>query len=368
MTNKENGIQDKPEAKVKNKTICFTLAVLLAVLLAACAGEKPPPPAEEIIAQTLEPAETLRKADILADLDRIAEIERGGAFFPGLAIAESNIREKAGDLAGAAVAAYKELSWAYGYGSVARGQIEEGLQRALALLEDDLLTAQSEKKAAFAALRGCIAFAREDWSMAEELLSGCLNEGEDADSFLRWMLLVCALEQKNGNPEVYRDIRSAYGIIRARYALFPEYWYRGARAFSSGEGTLADDAITTAFAEQCINASPKGPFSGDCRKILAAHAGLTGYGLSSETECDFADIRTKAEIENAIRSSVSMNDPSILEDLFPLIALPENPYTIYALGAMKSLSRVPEFRQYFSDLAANSSGRLGERLNYISRG
>ena len=356
---------------MKNKETGFfriAMAVFLAAVFAACAGKISLPPESEIPAQPEEPLETWNKADIVSDLDRIAEIERAGAFFPGLAIAESAMREKAGDLAGAAVAAYKELSWAYGYGSAAWGQIEEGLQNALILVGEGAVGTDLERSSASAALRGCIAFAREEWGLAETLLAGVCGEAEEADSFLRWMLLVCAMEQRDKNSQPSREIRSAYGIIRARYTLFPEYWYRGARAFSSRDGNESDETIATSFAEQCINICPTGPFAADCRRMLAVHVGLSGLGFSPDAECDYSGLRTKAEIENTIRASVSGNNPSALEDLFPLIALPENPYTVFALGALKTLSSVPIFRSYFLAEANKSSGRLGERLNYISRG
>jgi len=50
------------------------------------------------------------------------------------------------------------------------------------------------------------------------------------------------------------------------------------------------------------------------------------------------------------------------------MTLPDNPYTLYALGALKALSSVPDFRSFFVETALKSPGRLGERLNYISRG
>ena len=298
------------------------------------------------------------------NLERIAEIERTGAFFPGLAVLESELREKAGDYSGAAIAAYKELSWAYGYGNAARGQIEEGLVNALGLIEAQYTG--SARSSGIAAVNGCMAFAGEDWARAEELLS-LIPPSEEPDSFLRWMLLVCSLEQEGKNSaEKARSERSGYGAIRARYTNFPEYWYRGARAFTAGAEGLA-----ASYAEQCINTSPNGPFAADCRKILALHLGLgsDGKGIrpDSNNNAD-SGILTKAEIEHIIRTAVSNNNPADLKGLFPLMALPENPYTIYALGALKSLSSVPEFRSFFDEEARKSKGRLGERLNYISRG
>ena len=311
-------------------------------------------------------------ADDLAsgiNLGQIAEIERAGAYFPGLALAESGFRERNGDYAGAAVAAYKELSWAYGCGATARKQVEEGLQNALVLFEESSPVSDPRRNSGTAAIMGCIAFTREDWEEAEKFLTGILTPDEEPDSFLQWMLFVCTLEREDRAPvDKVRAARSAYGAIRARYTLFPEYWYRGARAFSAEPVTeVKGGSIAASYAEQCVNTSPQGPFADDCRKILANHLGIPSN--EKDTRDDLRpDIRTKAEIENIIRASVAMNKPEILEELFPLIALPDNPYTLYALGAMKTLSSVPEFRAFFIEGTLKSPGRLGERLNYISRG
>ena len=292
------------------------------------------------------------------NLEQIAEIERAGAYFPGLGLAESALREKAGDYAGAALAAYKELSWAYGCGFATGAQVEERLQSTLLLLQKSLPFLDDS---ASDALKGCMAFAREDWAAAKEYLSRALPDTtraeEEPDSFLRWMLLVCALELE----QVETATRSAYSAIRARYSHFPEYWYRGARAFSSNVNLAAS------YAEQCINLCSQGPFAADCRKILAGHLGLAPDGKESSADIH-SSIKTKAEIENIIRASVSMKNPLVLEELYPLMKLPENPYTLYALGAMKALTAVPEYRSFFIDGALKSPGRLGERLNYIARG
>ena len=308
---------------------------------------------------------TGNNADNPLSLERIAELERAGSYFPGLGLAESALREKAADFTGAAVAAYKELSWAYGYGSASRKQVEEGLENAINLSANLPVINGSAPEA----LLGCKAFAAENWKRAQESLKGAfpglsagtspdmLPADEEPDSFLRWMLLVCALEQNENN----HTARSAYSAIRARYALFPEYWYRGARAFSSNE------SIAASYAEQCINISPKGPFAEDCRKILAYHLGLSPNGKQISGDIH-SGVRTRVEIENIIRGSVSMNNPSVLEELYPLMALPENPYTLYAMGALKALAALPEFRNFFIEGAGKSPGRLGERLSYISRG
>lgn len=336
--------------------------MFLAMLCTACAGAVASseaminaevlPVDTDIIAGSAGNREKPAASDTALSLERIAELERAGSYFPGLGLAESTLREKAGDYAGAAVAAYKELSWAYGNGSAAIEQVGEGLQNAISLSA----ALPAFNGSATEALKGCMAFAEGDWERAEELLEGICSTGEEPDSFLRWMLLVCVLEKGADTPAA----RQAYGAIRARYASFPEYWYRGARAFSPG-------SIAASYAEQCINVSPRGPFAADCRRILADHLGLISSDRYIKSDI-CSDVLTRAEIEFIIRASVSMNNPAILEELYPLMALPENPYTLYAMGALKALAAVPEFRSFFIDGAVKSPGRLGERLTYIARG
>ena len=315
---------------------------ILAILFAACTGAEN----SAIISHTERNAPVFALPDIsgiAAGLEQIAELERAGGFSPGLGLAESELRERAGDYAGAAVAAFKEISWAYGYGTASLSQVQDWLQSVFALLEELSPGFEPLQNAGTRAVMGCMAFVREEWETAEELLAALLSPQEEPDSFLNWMLLVCALEQAR---DELRAARSAYGAIRARYALFPEYWYRGARN------------IGAAYAEQCININPQGPFAEDSRSILAVHFGISPDGR---------DIRTRAEIENILRTSVSANEPKMLEELFPLMALPDNPYTVFALGAMQALTAIPEYRAFFTREALKSSGRLGERLNFISR-
>jgi hypothetical protein len=166
------------------------------------------------------------------------------------------------------------------------------------------------------------------------------------------MILVCSLEKdKAASLAEDRRVGAAYKSIRARYSQFPEYWYRGARGFSGG--------IAAQYAENCINLSPQGPFADECRSILA-----TNTGLKNE---DGLSIKTKKEIETIISQSINSSNPQILDSLLPLISLPDNPYTVYAVSALKTLTGIPKFNEYFSGHAAVSKGRLAERLSYICR-
>lgn len=271
-------------------------------------------------------------------LDELAEIERAGSWIQGMALAESGIRENAGDYAGAVAAAYKEMAMSYGRGFVQKEALEQGLLNALAQTNDEVVVT---------AVNSILAFARGQWDTANAGLCTLFDELEEPDGFGRWMILVCALETNRKDFQA----AAAYKAIRARYSQFPEYWYRGARAFSG--------LIAAEYAEQCINSSPQGVFADECRKILASHAGLKNEdGLS---------IKTKTEIEAIISKSLNAGNPLLLDGLMPLISLPDNPYTIYAVGALKALTAAPKYRDYFNETASASKGRLAERLSYICR-
>jgi hypothetical protein len=274
-------------------------------------------------------------------LERFAGLERSGAYIRGMGLAESGLREDAGDFAGAALAAYKELAWAYGQGMTEKAELEKALGKVLEL-------AGEREAPAVQAARGLIAFINERWEEAEAILAPLFTADEEPDSFARWLLLTCALEQKSGG----RKERAAYAAIRARYMIFPEYWYRGARFFS---GPFAAE-----YAERCVSLAPEGPFAGECREILAVSAGLDPR--------DGAALKSRREIEELLSQAVSGNNPEALSGLLPLISLPDNSYTVYAVGALQSLAAAPLFGEYLEALGKKSSGRLAERLRYICRG
>jgi len=291
--------------------------------------------------------------EALPVLEELAEMERTGGFVPGLGLAESNVRERAGDYAGAVLAVYKELSWAYsmGVGSVSREAILAGLNR---LLDGEVASRFSEdaQNQNTRAVKAISAFWNSRWDEAENQLGSLYGNDREADSFSRWMLLVCALESGNAG----REIRSAYASIRSRYTSFPEYWYRAART----EFPNAAD-----YAEMCINLAPSGPYAAECRIILAKSMGLNNG--------DAPALKTRLEIESLVNASVNQRNPELLAELLPLAGLPDNPSTLYAAGAMRALASELTFRNWFVKEAEKAqgrraNGRLADRLLYISRG
>jgi hypothetical protein len=281
-----------------------------------------------------------------AGLEEFAELERSGGFVPGLGLAESNLREASGDYAGAVLAVYKELSWAYGRGEggVTREAVAAGLNNILEL---------GAGPGAAEAARAALAFFEGRWKEAEVLLKKLFAEETETDGFSRWMLLVCSMEQGNAS----RGIRGEYSAIRARYAGFPEYWYRGARHFRTLETVVP---AAGAYAERCINLAGDGPYAAECRAILAKTAGLG--------EKDGPAIKTQAEIETFAGAALRNAQPELLAGLLPLVELPDNPYTVYASGVLRALAADEQFRSWFSSQAAKAKGRLAERLLYIARG
>ena len=291
-----------------------------------------------------------------AALDEFAELERSGGFVPGLGLAESKLREDAGDYAGAVLAVYKELSWAYalGAGDVSKEAIRQGLEK---LLEADAPFSPEVRETIAGAVKAILAFFDGRYDTAEELLFKMYGKDNEADSFSRYMLLVCALEKGTAG----REERSTYGAIRSRYALFPEYWYRFARSENAAEtNAISESSNAAAHAERCINLAPDGPYAAECRIILAK-----AMGLKPE---DAPALKTRLEIEAAIAGAVNQRNPELLSSLLPLAALPDNPSTLFASGAMRALAGESLFRAWFTAEAGKARGRLAERLLYISRG
>lgn len=318
----------------------------LAVLLGCSSSNGNPDPdktAEEAMNRTA-PAPVNMTADETAALEELAELERSGGFVPGLGLAESNLREGAGDYAGAVLAVFKELSWAYsrGEGGVGKEEIAAGLEKIRAL---------GAGPGAETAADAAEAFFQGRWETAGDSLAALTDAESESDGFSRWMLLVCSLETGKGKAET----RSAYSSMRARYAGFPEYWYRGARYFS-GAGIKS----SLSWAERCINLAPAGPYAAECREIMAEAAGLD--------RSDGTAMKTQAEIEALVTAAVQAGRPEALEGLLPLVALPDNPYTLYASGALRAVAAVENFRLWFNREAVKSKGRLAERLLFIARG
>jgi hypothetical protein len=279
-------------------------------------------------------------------------------------------------------AAFKELFWAYSFAEGEEGQrsvesmIEAGF-RGLAENLGQMLDAESARVAGQAA-EACILFFEGRYAEAGGLIAGIERGDTEPDEFSAWLGLVCALESAgkgerldvlSGGPSapgapdikesVLRQLRASYAAIRSRYETLPAYWYFGAR-------NMKGETIP-AYAERAINLSPEGPYAADSRVMIAEFSGLS--------QADGAAIKTMYEIETVVVNAVKTGNPELLSALFPLAALPDNPYTLYAAGALRGLVPDSRFKNYFDtclraikQMPDKSQGRLAERLAYIARG
>ncbi|MDR2601133.1 MAG: hypothetical protein LBC53_01570 [Spirochaetaceae bacterium] len=309
-----------------------------------------------------------------AALDAISEFERSNGFLPGMGLAESTLRENAGDYSGAVTAAFKELQWAYSYGGLAgdgkadkkpmeKKAVKDGLQKIKTLYLDKEKAPDVSMENKMRAILICNALLDFTDGRYEKTLSSLkemsLDTDDEPDDFLHWVRLVCEGEINISDADSRRArYRNAeYAAIRARYSSFPPYWYFGARHTTG--------AVSAEFAERCIDLFPEGPYAKEARYILASYSGLN---LSEGPV-----FLTKKEIEQTVMEAVNNGDPSLLTPLLPLAGLPDNYWTAYATGAMRGVAELEPFKEWFltqQEKIKNSKreSRLFERLNYIVRG
>jgi hypothetical protein len=318
------------------------------------------------------PGQLLPDTELLDRLERLAEQERSNGFSAGAGLRESALREQGGDYAGAVFATFKELFWAYSFAegeeraNALKSAIESGFGNMITGLADALSPAFTEE--ANQAAEASLAFFDGRYGEAETLLAGFRRDDAAPDEFSSWMSLVCALENAPTDNQAaageggdIRRLRASYAAIRSRYETLPAYWYFGARNMK-GENIPA-------YAERAINLSPSGPYAADARAMIAEFVGLP--------PADSQAVMSMYEIETVVVNAVNAKNPELLAALFPLTALPDNPYTLYAAGALRGLASDAQFRNYFDMQLASikarektdkSQTRLAERLTYIARG
>ena len=319
-------------------------------------------------------------ADVLFDaLQQMAEYERMNGFEAGSGLLESTVREQAGDYAGSVVAAFKEVYWNYAFAendrqiTDGRAAIEKGLREMRSIgRERGYGLARNgrpiDADTASGAVDAVMLFFNGDYAGANRHLVRlfALDGGPDTrafaepDGFPAWMSLVCAMETAatSNDEAALRTLRAAYAAIRARYQYFPAYWYFGARNMKGADAS--------AFAERAINLAPAGPFAGESRAALAAWSGIAPKNGSS--------IKTKLEIDRVITGAVERRKPDTVASLFPLLSLPDNPFTLYTAQALRAAAADTVFSGYFraelqrrnSQRTDKTNTRLAERLAYIA--
>ena len=274
-------------------------------------------------------------------LANLAEAERRGRYESGLGVFESGLRDEAGDHAGAVFAAYKDLAYAFGRGQIDESAMNERL--------DELEAGRSNEKdpAALAAMKAIHSFIAGDWIAALSALREMPAGDGEEDSFEHWIELASTLRLERSSPGAL----GRYALLQSRYSLLPDYWFDFALAQDDAE--LMRDS-----AQRCIALAPAGPLAGDARAMIAG-----SYGLEPS---DGASMLIPAEIESIIRRTIDNENPAVLEELFPVLELADNPATLYALGALRSLCAVAEVRTWLSARSGTSGGRTAERLRYIA--
>ena len=328
-----------------SKIICMLLPFLLFLACTEHTASEDKPPAVPVNTIGTEPEkkpDSDEQKKLAGLVDQIAEFERSGFYKSGLGVIESTFLERMGNYPGAVLAAFKDMLWNYGCGAIDRQEVLQGLVKITALEE------RPGMEIASVTARALLDFMYGNIEKAKNELAAFSDDQGNPDSFINWILLSCTLEKNPGDIKA----QSAYRSIRARYVQFPDFWYRGAKAFTG--------AIASQYAESCINLAPGGPYAAECRSILASQSGLKAEDSNA--------LRSKTEIENLAFMALEQENPQLLDPLLPLIDLPENPFTVYAIGVMKGLASMQIFNEYFSDLAAGSMGRMSERLLYICRG
>lgn len=286
---------------------------------------------------------TLSDADPGAALAALAEYDSRFPYEPGMGLVESALREKSGDLAGAVYAVCKDVEYARAVGAIDVATALDRLAQVRAALGGMAGSAEGT-----AALDTCDAFIRGDWVLAQRGLSAYRGD----QPMPSWMYLASLARTAPLSPEQL----DAYGRLAATFSDLPSYWHvllTSMERASSG----ASAADRRRAAELCIDAAPEGPHASDARRALALSIGLGSEAGSS--------LLTKAEIENLGARSVGGGGAEVLDPIYRLLTLPDNDYTLYAVGMLKGLSAEAFYRAIFSERARSASGRLLERLTYV---
>ncbi|GAB1482970.1 hypothetical protein MASR2M78_17860 [Treponema sp.] len=284
---------------------------------------------------------------LLGDLEKVAEMERSEGFVPGLALTASRLHEARGELGLAAIAAFKELRWAYALSPSPNALITEDIQRERlrALRAQYQSKKDSETFRLLGTVDAILAFIDGRWKEAEAALSPVLAEDEEPDSFGHWMQLVCTLQQDYEK----RSARNAYAAIRSRYQSFPEYWLYLAE--------FQNESLAMEAAERCVSLSPAGPWASRGRRRMALLAGLKAE--------DGGAILSRTEIEKHLTKLLAPN-PELSDELKSLLSLDDNPYTLYALGALRSASEINELHTLLVEESEKARGTLASRLRYAA--
>lgn len=284
----------------------------------------------------------VKDSDPKAALAAIVAFQERLPYESGTGTVESGLREALGDFAGAVFAAYMELSYSYSMGLIDEKSLAAGLSGVKATF-----AARKEKDEVYAALACIDLWEKRDYKGCVLKLTG-VKAASDPSSFGAWMTEACRLALSPADLNVMKE----YAAQEKRYSNFPDYWRRAALALAG-----ADEGGSRTAAERCIALSPSGPYALPARKILVA-----SFGFPKE---DPAKLLVKSEVDTVVYKALASREPSLLSKLLPLLDLPDNPFTMYALGAMKGLADDAAFASGISELGKGAGKRVAERIAYI---
>jgi hypothetical protein len=274
----------------------------------------------------------LEKDDASGALESLAQRERLYPYELGLGAVESSLLEKEKRLGEAVFAAFTDLAYAWSLGLCGEGDLEAGLRQAEAACAGK--EGETEARLAVRALRAYRSGARA------ECLQALGSLGQKDDSFAAYARAVSS-----------QDL-GALRLMENRYSGFPEYWLNRAR--------LDPDAtMARAAAERVISLAPHGPLQAAARSLVLDTLGLKGY-RPELLLCPF-------EVDSCVRQSLGAGDPGLIDPCLATLELPDNPYSLYALGALKALSSDYAYQRRFTLRSAEEkkSPRLKERLAFL---
>lgn len=283
----------------------------------------------------------LAASDPDATIKAIDSYEAAFPYEPGTGLVESAMKEKKGDMEGAVLAAFMDLEYARELGAVAKADLDKKIADLGAKLGDKSFNPSGKGFKAVGAIK---AFLKDD-------LAACaagIAESGATGAFAAWLRALAPIAAGKEADQAYADLGK-------RLASFPAYWVYLATGSANAGKAQAD---IKAAAEKGIDLAPKGPYAPALRSMLAK---LTGLGAEYA-----ARIKTNAEIKDIGYRAASSRSPEVLESLWDILSLPDNEYTLFALGMVKGLSQDPRFLDALKAKLAAADGRLKERLTYAA--
>ncbi len=273
-------------------------------------------------------------------LDALAAYESAFPYEPGSGLVESSLRERTGDKDGAVLAAFKDGLNAYEAGAVGIEELEFRLSELERVLADSVANPAG---GGLAALETARAYLRADWAAAARALTRVTTRS----SAKAWIGATAGLAPGDAASErAFVEAETAFGFL-------PSYRLRFASAFAGDRTRLAS---VRAACETGIDLAPSGPLAVALRRELGRALGID--------VAESGKLRTRGELEAAGYRAAASRDPAFLAPAIGTFELPDNDYTLFAVGLVKGFASEPVFRSALERELGTSSGRRAERLRY----